>query len=299
MSLRVIGAGVGRTGTLSLKTALERLLGGACYHGSEIFTRPEHTDLWNSAAKGEPVDWHALFDGYDASVDWPTAAFWEEISVAFPDAVILLSVRESVDSWYRSAYETIFKYAPLADISPQLKMFATVLETRFTPDSQEPEAAKAAYERHNAYVRAKAPRDRLVEWTPRDGWGPLCGALGVPVPDEPFPRLNTTEDWDEVLDPDKLAAAEAEWAELIDRLAPYVRDDTPVEDPRVRALIERWDAVSAGFLPGDERMKGIVETMLHENRAEIGRRVSQSPEQMDRLFRYLDRAGQRHQSPAP
>lgn len=292
-SLRVVGAGLGRTGTLSLKTALERLLGGACYHGSKVFTRPDHVDLWNAAADGESVDWHALFAGFAATVDWPAAAFWEEISAAFPDAVILLSTRDSVDSWYRSAYDTIFKYGPLADSNPVVGMFATVLNTRFTPNADDPEEAKAAYERHNAYVRATAPRDRLVEWTPGDGWGPLCAALGVPVPDEPFPHLNTTGDWNDVIDEEAIAAASAEWGALIEQLMPHVRDGTPVEDPRVRTLIERWDAVNARLHRGDDQMRFIVDTFLRESRPEIARRLARPPEQIDDLFHYLDRAAAR------
>lgn len=298
MFLRVVGAGLGRTGTLSLKAALERLLGGPCYHGSEVFTRPDHVDSWTSAARGEPVDWHALFDGFHATVDWPAAAFWKEIAAAFPDALILLSTRESVDSWYRSAHETIFQYAPFADTSPVLKMFATVLDARFTPDAEDPEAAKAAYERHNAHVRATAPGDRLVEWTPRDGWGPLCEALGVPVPAEPFPRLNTKDDWDKLVDPEAIAAAGAEYAALVDELTPHVRDDTPVDDARVRALVERWDAAGADLHGGNEQMKAIVRSVLRENREELARQLSRSPAQMDDVFRYLDRAEQRLHSPS-
>lgn len=290
MALRVVGAGLGRTGTLSLKTALERLLGGPCYHGSEVFTRPDHVQTWTAAARGEPADWHALFDGFHATVDWPAAAFWEELSAAYPDAIVLLSTRESVDSWYRSAHETIFQYAPLTGTAPVLTMFSAVLNARFTPNAQDADAAKAAYERHNAHVRATAPRDRLVEWTPRDGWGPLCAALGVPVPDEPFPRLNTKEDWDTVLDADTIAAAGKEFVELIDELTPHVRDDTPADDPRVRALLERWDAAGAGVHGGDEQVKAMMRTMLRENLAEFARTLSRPPEELDRVFGYLDRA---------
>lgn len=196
MPPRVIGAGVGRTGTLSLKTALERLLGGPCYHGSEVFSRPDHVRLWRRAARGEAVDWDVLLDGFTATVDWPASAFWEDLAVEYPDALVLLSTRDSAESWHRSAEQTIFRYAPLARVVPVVRMFSEVLAARFTPDARDPEAAMAAYERHNARVRASVPRARLVEWTPGDGWDPLCEALGLPVPDEPFPQVNTTADWD-------------------------------------------------------------------------------------------------------
>lgn len=195
MPPRVIGAGVGRTGTLSLKTALEQLLDGPCYHGSEVFGESRQVRFWSAAARGESVDWWGFFHGYEATVDWPAAAFWEEISAEFPDAIVLLSTRESVDAWHRSAHDTIFQYAPLARISPVVRMFSEVLAARFTPNATDPAEARAAYERHNAHVRATVPRERLVEWTPRDGWGPLCAALDIPVPDEPFPSVNTKDDW--------------------------------------------------------------------------------------------------------
>jgi hypothetical protein len=196
MPPRVVGAGVGRTGTLSLKTALERLLGGPCYHGSEVFHRPHDIRFWRAAARGEAVDWRAFFAGYTAIVDWPAAAFWEDIWAAHPDAIVVLSTRASAESWHRSAEETIFRYASLARVSPVVRMFAEVLAARFTPYAGDPPTARAAYERHNAHVRATVPTDRLVEWQPGDGWGPLCAALDLPVPDEPFPRVNTKADWE-------------------------------------------------------------------------------------------------------
>ena len=107
MTLRVVGAGLGRTGTLSLKIALERLLGSPCYHMLEIFTHPEHIPAWHAAARGAMPDWHELLGGYAAAVDWPAAAYWPELSEAFPDAVVLLSVRDA-QSWWQSADQTIF-----------------------------------------------------------------------------------------------------------------------------------------------------------------------------------------------
>jgi hypothetical protein len=195
MSLRVIGAGLGRTGTLSLKAALERLLGEPCYHMREVFPRPAHFGLWTAAAHGEHVDWHALFDGFQAAVDWPASAFWKEISEAFPAAIILLSTRDSAEAWWKSASETIFRAATAHRPGPMATMLDAIFEARFTTAILDPEAAMAAYERHNADVRATAPRDRLVEWTPKDGWGPLCKALGMAVPAEPFPHVNTTDEF--------------------------------------------------------------------------------------------------------
>lgn len=180
---------------MSLKVALERLLGGPCYHMIEVFPRPAHAGLWTAAAHGERVDWHALLDGFPAAVDWPPAAFWKEISDAFPESIILLSTRASAESWWKSASETIFRRATDERGGPIAAMANAIFETRFTTALHDREAAIAAYERHNADVRATAPRARLVEWTPKDGWGPLCKALGVAVPAEPFPHVNTTDEF--------------------------------------------------------------------------------------------------------
>ncbi len=194
MSLRVVGAGLGRTGTLSLKLALERLLGAPCYHMVAVFEHPEHIPVWHAAARGEPVDWRALFAGYAAAVDWPVGSFWPEVTAEFPDALILLSTR-SAESWWQSASQTIFPASAEAAGTPWHAMWMELAQSRFTTRLDDRVAAIAAYERHNADVRARAPQQRLVEWTAKDGWGPLCRALGVPVPDEPFPHANSTEEF--------------------------------------------------------------------------------------------------------
>jgi hypothetical protein len=200
MALRVVGAGLGRTGTMSLKTALEQLLGGPCYHMAEVFGHPEHIPLWQEAADGGSPAWDQLFAGYDATVDWPSGAFWEPIAAANPDAVILLSTRSSTEAWWKSADATIFgvlRDRKPDDDDPWFRMWRSVARNTFTEDTDDAEASMAAYEKHNAHVRATADPARLVEWQPGDGWEPLCTALGVPVPDEAFPHLNTSEEWAE------------------------------------------------------------------------------------------------------
>jgi len=197
MGLRVVGAGLGRTGTHSLKIALERLLGGPCYHMLEVFGHPEHVPLWQQASVGSAVAWDAIFGDFAASVDWPASAFWAEQAAAYPDAIILLSTRDA-DSWWKSASNTIFE-AMAGTAPPEMgdwhQMVLTLFERRFTPQWQDENAAIAAYERHNADVRANAPADRLIEWHPGDGWGPLCTALGTAQPDEPFPHVNSTSEF--------------------------------------------------------------------------------------------------------
>jgi hypothetical protein len=196
MTLQVVGAGLGRTGTHSLKLALETLLDGPCYHMVEVFGHPEHVDVWRRAADGEPVDWPNFPEGYVASVDWPGGSFWREMADANPDAVILLSTRDSSEAWWKSASETIFQaMAPLSDASGWPGMMHAMLANRFTLAVDDRDKAIAAYEHHNADVRANADPKRLVDWKPGDGWEPICAALGVSVPDELFPHVNSTDDF--------------------------------------------------------------------------------------------------------
>lgn len=196
--VRVIGAGLPRTGTWTLKHAFERLLGEPCYHMRVLHDRLEQLPVWRAAIADEPVDWHGLLDGYAAAVDWPASAFWERLSYAFPDALIVLSVRENADTWWRSADSTVLGVArnqPSPEYADWHTMFLDLLDREFGPDWSDEEAAKAAYDRHVAHVRDTAPAGRLLEWRAEQGWAPLCEALDVPVPHEPFPHLNTKQEW--------------------------------------------------------------------------------------------------------
>lgn len=200
MALRVIGAGLGRTGTTSLKLALERLLGGPCYHMFEVFGHPEHVPLWHAAARGEPTDWETLFRGYRAAVDWPAAGFWKELAGLHPDSLVVLSLRDP-ESWWESADATILPaIRELPDDASAFgrewhAMVTEVIENTFAGDPRDRDSSIAAFEAHVAAVRRDCPRGRLLEWRVEEGWKPLCDALGVPVPEEPFPRANTREDW--------------------------------------------------------------------------------------------------------
>jgi len=201
MTLRVVGAGLGRTGTHSLKLALEQLLDGRCYHMSELFDREDDTAVWTAATRGEEVDWAAFLSEFAATVDWPACAFWEQIASATPDAVVLLSLRESPEAWWASFERTIAqalqKEVPADDEAWVARRRATVamMEGTFTPDWSDRDAAIAAYERHNQHVRDTVPANRLVEWRPGDGWEPICAALEIDVPAEPFPHTNTSAEF--------------------------------------------------------------------------------------------------------
>jgi hypothetical protein len=196
MALRVVGAGLGRTATNSLKLALEQLLEGACYHMSEAIERPQDTAVWHAAARGEPVDWSAFPAGVEATVDWPACAFWRELADAHPDAFVLLSTRSSAEDWWESFDNTIGSSMrkPVPDDDPNWReRRAMVLDVlrRFSSDIADRELTIAAYERHNAAVRAEVPAGRLIDWRAGDGWQPLCDRLRLPVPKEPFPHTNT------------------------------------------------------------------------------------------------------------
>ncbi len=199
MNLRVVGAGLGRTGTNSLKLALERLLGGPCYHMYELMENLHHVPTWRAAIAGEPVDFGPVLDGYVATVDWPAVSAWRELAALNPDAVVLLSTRRDAAEWWRSASTTIFPgvrdYVPDSDGMADWHLMDMEMLALFEPNWADEASAMTAYERHNAAVRAEVPAERLLEWQPQDGWAPLCERLGVPVPDELFPRVNTSEEW--------------------------------------------------------------------------------------------------------
>lgn len=198
--IRVVGAGVGRTGTAFLKEALEQLLDAPCYHMSEVFEHLDHVPTWHAAIRGEDVDWTPILAGYGAIVDWPGAACWRSIAAAYPDAVVLLSTRADAETWHRSAKATILGDVPeeVKAAQPELADFGDMVADMFASfdrNWRDRDAAMAAYERHNAAVRAEVPAQRLVEWQPGDGWEPLARALDVAVPDQPFPHTNSTEEF--------------------------------------------------------------------------------------------------------
>lgn len=199
MNLRVVGAGLPRTGTASLTVALERLLGGRIYHMRVIPGHPfDLGTSWNQALGGDTPGWDQLFDGYVAAVDWPASMFWRELSEAYPDALVLLSMRDTAKTWWQSANETILPVARMA-LAPDWNAGRGLLDLleRFTRGKywDDPATLQAAYERHNAEVRQAVPQHRLLEWHATEGWAPLCRALGVPVPDFPFPWVNRRSDW--------------------------------------------------------------------------------------------------------
>lgn len=195
MTLKVIGAGLGRTGTMSLKLALEQLGFGRCHHMMEVFAAPAQIDVWRRAGLGEATDWDALFEGFASAVDWPSAEFYDQLAEHYPDAKVILTTRDA-EGWFKSTQATIFADSVASGGPPGFaEMLAAVIGAKFDGRLHDRDHCIAVYEAHNAKVRATIPPDRLLEYQAGQGWEPLCAFLGVPVPDAPYPKVNSTEEF--------------------------------------------------------------------------------------------------------
>jgi hypothetical protein len=194
-AMDVIGVGFGRTGTLSLKVALEQLGFGPCMHMMPLLEDPWRASLLSRAADGDLACLDAAFDGYRSTVDWPGTFFWRELTAAHPAARVILTTRDP-DKWYDSAYKTIYAAAtsdgplPPAMVAGREMAEKTVWSGTFGGRFADREAMLELFQEHNAAVRTEIAPDRLLDFTVSQGWGPLCAFLGVPIPDAPFPRLN-------------------------------------------------------------------------------------------------------------
>lgn len=197
--MRLIGAGLPRTGTTSLREALGQLLDGPIYHMSVALAHPEHAPTWVAAIHGDPPVWDDFLAGYAAGVDTPFATCWRQLAAAYPQAPVILSHRGSAATWHRSMVPTVLArtrdtLAGGDDADPLVRLFGSIFHGILT-DLDDPAAVMAGYESHLAQVRAEIDPARLVEWQPSDGWEPICRALDVPVPDRPFPHENSTADY--------------------------------------------------------------------------------------------------------
>lgn len=206
MSLEVIGSGFGRTGTKSLKAALERLGYGSYHHMHEIVDNAEQVVHWQKLAAGASVNWPTVFAGYRSQVDWPGAHFWRELSDAFPDAKVVHTIRSEED-WLARFDKTIgklmarYKHLPLPPhIGDTLAAWNELAgKHTFGGALGDKEVCLAAYRRRTEEVREALPVDRLLVFDVAEGWEPLCTCLGVEVPDEPFPHHNLRADFREGL----------------------------------------------------------------------------------------------------
>ena len=204
MSLKVIGAGFGRTGTLSLKYALEQLGFDQCYHMLEVTKHKDHRAIWRKAHAGEEIDWDSLFAGYQATVDWPSCNLWREQLDHFPDAKVILSLR-SPESWYESVMTTIYATlkAGVQSENPSARYgsawaFDLIWNPIFDNKLDDKAHVISIFKHHNEAVMNEVPADRLLVFEAKEGWEPLCEFLEVPVPETEYPRINTTSQFNQI-----------------------------------------------------------------------------------------------------
>lgn len=195
MSLKVIGAGLPRTATWSQKLALEQLGFGPCYHMSEALEHPDHWPLWETAAGGGPVDWRTIFEGWGSTTDAPGCHFYQELAAYYPDAKVVLSVRDP-ERWFASTQNTILS-GDVAGFHGARGSLAMVEAVGWGTDPRlhDRDYMLDRYHRHIEEVQRAIPADRLLVYDVSQGWEPLCGFLGRPIPDAPFPQVNSTDDF--------------------------------------------------------------------------------------------------------
>jgi hypothetical protein len=224
MALKVIGAGLGRTATFSLKFALEHVGFGPCYHMSEVFAGARrNVPLWLDVVQGTP-DWDAVFDGFQSTTDYPACTYWRELAGTYPDAKVILTVRDP-DRWFESVSETIFSERMMGSLAgtPLEAMMQGVIFDAFGDRVHDRAFMTDWFRRRNQEVIDTIAPERLLVFSPSDGWEPLCAFLGVPVPAEPFPRVNSRDEIGHASDeqgglPPDPATAEGFAREYIDQL---------------------------------------------------------------------------------
>lgn len=199
MALEIIGPGFGRTGTNSLKVALEHLGFGPAHHMYEVRDNPPKLAHWEALARGETIDWDEAFQGYRAQVDWPGARYWRELAAHYPDARVILTVRDP-DEWFDSVQASIAKFMALRGTLPDphlnavsLMAYDLVAKGVFNERMNDREHAISVFNAHIAHVRATIPGSRLLVFDVAQGWEPLCEFLGCEVPAISFPRLNSSK----------------------------------------------------------------------------------------------------------
>lgn len=213
MPLRVIGAGMPRTGTMSLKIALEQLGFGPCHHMSEVYKHPHLPPLWGRAFEGSLGDFEEIFGNYNSTTDAPAAFVFDKLAARYPQAKVILSLRDP-DSWYASMLATILTRQNQDEVaeSPMAPMFqkmgAYLAKNGGPPPDAGPtsaspnrEAIIAWFSSHNARVRKAIAPERLLEFEATQGWQPLCAFLGVPVPKTPYPRANDAQEFHAIAKP--------------------------------------------------------------------------------------------------
>ncbi len=204
MTLKVIGAGFGRTGTASLKQAVEMIGFGPCYHMREVFEHPEHIPLWEEVIDGKLDRLDLILANYVSTCDWPACTFYETLMQTNPDAKVILTVRDP-EKWYESVRETIYTVSTrprdaTAPVDParaaQGRLVGRLIwKGEFQGKFEDKAYAIDVFNQHTESVKQKVPADKLLVFDVREGWEPLCAFLGVSVPDQPFPRVNDREEF--------------------------------------------------------------------------------------------------------
>jgi len=217
MSIKIIGAGLPRTGTNTLKQSLEQLGHKHVYHMKELLVHPEKLHYWKTLDETGDTDWDAMYEGYDGTVDFPGYPWYKEHMKKYPNAKVIMTVRD-FESWYKSVDSTVFRAGPQTPLE-KIKMIGKLLSSArarnvvkcikwfkkvfFSEQMQgrfgDKEFAKKFWEDHIADVKAFVPEDNLLVYDVRDGWGPLCKFLGVEEPSEPLPHLNKKENFKKML----------------------------------------------------------------------------------------------------
>jgi hypothetical protein len=218
MALDVIGAGLGRTATFSLKFALEHLGFGPCYHMAEVLAGARRNiPLWLDVVHGKP-DWNAVFAGYQSTTDYPACTYWRELAAFYPDAKVILSVRDP-DSWFDSVSETIFSPKMLESLagSPLEAMMQGVIFDELGDGVNDRAFMTEWFTRRNQSVIDALPPERLLVFSPKQGWQPLCEFLDVPVPAVPFPRVNSRDELTQVMEERRGLPRDPETAEQFAR----------------------------------------------------------------------------------
>ena len=212
MGLKVIGANFGRTATMSLKQGLEILGFEKCYHMSEVVVHPEHVELWLDAWRGKDI-WKTLFAGYQATVDWPAATFWPQLMHVYPEAKIVLSIRDA-DKWFESARNTIFQsmdsnlLAKDEVLRKRIEMLKEIIvDGTFNGDLSNKDKCIKIYKNNIEKCRSEVPLDRLIEFDTFLGWKQLCKELDCKIPEKPYPHVNKAAEfahrWRNQKDPGK------------------------------------------------------------------------------------------------
>lgn len=212
MALQVLGSGLGRTGTFSLKLALEELGFSKCYHMYELFQNPSGLKYFKQAERGERVNWDELFRGYKSAVDYPVAKYYKQIMEVYPDVKVIHTTRDP-ESWFKSISNTIFPVTQ-PSFAKKLKTIISLpfssklrqkfpifiyngklVRSEFGNDLSNKQEIIRRFIQRNEEVTSKVPKDNLLIFNAKDGWEPLCSFLNIPVPDKPFPKTNTTDEF--------------------------------------------------------------------------------------------------------